>query len=151
MGENHNTTIQETIRVSIIETVDSFNDSITDLAKICVEVFGEKGKNQMSNLERQGLTARYFGDIVSYVKRQTGKDSNRENWAKYLGTSTISGVCLGEGLVSFLEDIRNKADSKADEEKLVDKVDKNELRLKLAGICLRNLSSEFLYRKMMKG
>ncbi len=114
---------------------DELEARVDALAKACEGL----EKTQMSNLERVGLTSRRFGDVVAFVKRQTGKD---KGWAQRADAKP-----LGQIMVEFLEELRSRADKACDEDQ---RLDRNELRMRLAGVCLRNMHSAYLYRREVK-
>jgi hypothetical protein len=124
---------------AVSHAAEKFEDDIVRLGKRCLSVFGAKGKTQMSNLERAGLTSRRFGNVVGFVKRQTGKDDKGQNWSKKQGGQPR----LGEELVGLLERIKQAADSLCIEPPLNEA--RNEVRLRLASACLRNLHSAYLF------
>lgn len=127
-----------------------FEEDIERLARACAIAFGgtsavrregdtRAGRTQMSNLERAALTARYFGDVIAFVKRQTGKARRGEQWQ----ARAESGKLLGVEIVELLERVQARAD-KAVEGAAVE-LHLNELRILLARLCLRNLNSAYLY------
>lgn len=124
-------------------TADQLEAQVDELARLAAEVFKKDtaGKTQMSNLERIGLTSRRLGDVVAYVMRQTGRD---KRWSGPLQGK----ACLGQRLVEFLERLKATADGACEKAGLGEH--RNELRLRLAGLCLRNLNSAFLYRNALE-
>ena len=143
-------TMEESKLLVLQEVVDqaaeSFESRIEKLAKRCTNVFDlGDGKTQMSNLERAGLVSRRFGDIVAFVKRQTGKENDKNRrWSK----RSNGGKCLGEELLDLLGDIRSVADGECAQRQIAEL--RNDARVRTAGATLRNLHSAYLYEAAMR-
>jgi cytochrome c-type biogenesis protein CcmH/NrfF len=132
---------------AIDDLAEEQTKKLRELAQDCQDAFGEKSKSQVSHLERLGLSSRRYGDLIAYAMRQTGK--------KTTGWLTPCGRLLfGQKLVHFLEELKEKIDARWEKEEFGQKLGaekKNELRLKVAQICLRNLNSAYLYELRKEG
>jgi hypothetical protein len=134
---------QRELEHAITAVAERLEQQVDRLACVFAGVFSSnEAKSQVSNLERTGLTALRLGDVITYVKRQTGKDSKGRNWSQ-----PVEGSCIGVRLVAFLEDLRSQADQECEKRKITPL--RNEARLRLAGICLRNLNSSYLYHSVV--
>lgn len=135
------------IDAKVNELVERFADDVDSLAKVAARVFpsphgdrgNDKGKTQMNNLERVGLSAARFGDVVAFVKRQTGR---MDDWNR----QAAGGASLGERTVALLLRLH--------EEVLVASKDatlaphRQTLAMRVVGVTLRNLNSAFLYERV---
>lgn len=145
-----NATQSERVKLQkvIDEAADELEAAVSRLATRCDEVFDIKsGKTQMSNLERIGLTSRRFGDVLAFVKRQTGKEAGKKEKSLRWSKKLEGGKCLGEHVLELLEQVRQKADDRCRAQGL--EALRNEARLGLAGVCLRDVHSAYLYRKAL--
>jgi hypothetical protein len=141
-GEN------QEVRIALREVVDRVADrleaDVNTMASMFCEAFSAKGthdgKTQMSNLERIGLTSKRFGDVVAYVKRQTGKEGKKKRWSKRLK----NGKVFGQLMVDFLNKSKKEVDQACEEQSL--ESHRAQARMLLAGVCLRNMASAYLYK-----
>ena len=161
------TTMDGKTRIQFEKTLDELanglDKEVDSIARDCAQVFNAPrpgardedkdkdrqadGRAQMNNLERAGFTSRRFGDVVAFVKRQTGKDKRWQMQA--------NGAMLGVRVVELLEKVKKAADEKtpdaAESKDGAPAVSatlspyRNELRLRLAALCLRNLNSGYLF------
>lgn len=132
------------------EVAERLETEIENLARQAKKAFsegsGREGKTQMSHLERTGLTARRFGDVVAFVKRQTGKEAGKKGnkrWSKPVAQVGDEKKSFGELMVDFLQRSKDMVDRRLEGTAVEDHKDKG--RRMLMGICLRNLASAYLY------
>lgn len=68
--------------ISIVADGDDFMAKAKEMGKRAKEIFKDKHKSQMRNLENVSNSAYKVTDIFNYIKRQTGKDRDNNNWSK---------------------------------------------------------------------
>lgn len=68
--------------VSIVADGDLFMRDAEEMGERAKQVFTDKNKSQMRNLENVANSANKVTDIFNYIKRQTGKDRDSKNWNK---------------------------------------------------------------------
>ena len=134
----------EKFQKALNAAADSLEKSVENLADICVKIFPVGKKTQVANIEQIALAAQRLGDIDAFFMRQTGKDQKKENWARRVD----EGECFGSKLLSLTKKVKESADAASSKAEMSEY--KNEMRLKLAAVCLRNMHSCYLYKLNMR-
>jgi hypothetical protein len=136
--------------------MEKFEARVNDLGRLAAKAFpapekgkgpsdkgkspSDKGKSQLNNLERIGLSAPRFGDVVAFVKRQTGRQGEWRNTAD-------GGKALGPELVKWLGELHGAVDETCGDPALAPH--RQRLGLRVVGTSLRNLNSAFLYERVV--
>lgn len=131
-------------RKALNNAATQFEDRIEDLARLCLDA--NASKTQISQLEQMGLNAQTLGDITAFVKRQAGKDALRRK-EKQSWMRDVQGRAMGPELVAFFDEIKTAADQACEQLNMPEA--RNDFRVKLAAICLRNLNSSHLYQSAL--
>ena len=103
-------------------------------------------KTQVSNLHNVAFSSNKTVDIFDYIKTQTGKDNEGDNWAKNR---------LGEKLLKKLGSLKSKADKIAasfkDQKIEIDEFDQQRIFLELCREFIKHTVAQFLYGKELEG
>lgn len=140
------------IRERIGREIEDCSQDLEKLAEIYNEAFSSESghsKTQLNNLERVASGAGRFGDVVEWVKRQTGKEKPKKEKRRRWARKTDRGL-FGVELVKLLEKLKDVASKIAGEEDAPeDSLDT--IRRDLAAKAMRDLNSRAMYLSIGKG
>ncbi|MCR4289101.1 MAG: hypothetical protein NUV86_02425 [Candidatus Scalindua sp.] len=98
---------------------------------------------QARGLETLVATTTRFSEIINYVKRQTGKDNKKDNWAKTLKKQgNDPDIKLGTKLIKQLEKLEEQAESISKEDDVANCLD---IKLRLARGWVTQVVCHYLY------
>lgn len=123
--------------------VETFEARVDALGVVAARLYpvqdggSDDGKTQMNNLERVGLSAARFGDVVTFVKRQTGR---MKQWSG--GGANSFGVQL----VTWLGELHGEVLQRCEDPLLAPH--RQAIALRVVGTSMRNLNSAFLYARV---